>query len=89
MSVTVIVSLKVADFDDWKTVFDANASDRQNANINAKAYQNIDNPNNAIAMGTAPSKEAFIAFFARPEIQQIQKDAGVLAPPDITFLEGE
>ena len=89
MSVTVIVSLKVADFDDWKAAFDSDVNSRQAAGIDAKAYQNMDNPDNPIAIGTAPSKEAFITFFTRPEMQKIQKDAGVLAPPDVTFLEGE
>ena len=87
MSVTVIVSLKVADFDDWKATFDAHASAREEAGINAKAYQNIDAPNNAIAIGTASSKEAFVAFFTTPEMQEVQKKAGVLGPPEITFLE--
>ncbi len=87
MNVTVIVSLKVADFDDWKAVFDAGAISRDEAGIDAKAYQNIDDPDNPIAIGTAPSKEAFIAFFTRPDMQEIQKKAGVLGPPEITFVE--
>ena len=88
MSVTVIVSLKVADFDDWKAVFDSAASSREEAGINAKAYQNIDDPNNPIAIGTASSKEAFVAFFTTPEeMQEDQKKAGILGPPEITFLE--
>ena len=87
MSVTVIVSLKVADFDDWKAVFDAGAIGRAEAGIDAKAYQNIDDPDNPIAIGTAPSKDAFVAFFMRPEMQEIQKNAGVLGPPEITFVE--
>ena len=87
MSVTVIVSLKVADFDDWKAAFDAHASAREEAGIGAKAYQNIDDPNNPIAIGIAPSKEAFVAFFTRPEMQEIQKKSGVLGPPEITFVE--
>ena len=87
MSVTVIVSLKVADFDDWKAVFDSAASAREEAGINAKAYQNIDDPNNPIAIGTASSKEAFVAFFTTPEMQEDQKKAGILGPPEITFLE--
>ena len=87
MSITVIVSLKVADFDDWKAVFDAEAISRHKAGIDAKAYQNIDDPDNPIAIGTAPSKEAFIAFFTRPDMQEIQKKAGVLGPPEITFIE--
>jgi hypothetical protein len=87
MSVTVIVSLKVADFDDWKAVFDSAASSREEASINAKAYQNIDDPNNPIAIGTASSKEEFLAFFTTPEIQEDQKKAGILGPPEVTFLE--
>ncbi len=87
MSITVIVSLKVADFDDWKAAFDAGASSREEAGIDARAYQNIDDPDNPIAIGTAPSKDAFVAFFMRPEMQEIQKNAGVLGPPEITFVE--
>jgi len=69
MSVTVIVSLKVAEFSKWKA-----------------AHQNIDDPNNAIVIVTAPSKEAFLAFFTRPETQKMQKKAGVLGPPEIKFI---
>jgi hypothetical protein len=87
MTVTVIVSLKVADFDDWKAAFDAHASARKKAGIDAKAYQNIDDLDNPIAIGTAPSKEAFVAFFSSPEMQEIQKKSGVLGPPEITFVE--
>jgi len=87
MSVTVIVSLKVADFDQWKATFDGHAPAREAAGINAVAHRNLDDEGNAVAIGTAPSKEAFIAFFTAPEMQQVQKDAGVLAPPEIKFLE--
>ncbi len=33
----------------------------------AEAYKNLDNPNNAVAIGTASSKEAFLAYFSTPE----------------------
>ena len=87
MSVTVIVSLKVSDFDAWKATFDGHASAREAAGINASAYRNIDDEGNAVAIGTAPSKEAFIAFFSAPEMKDVQANAGVLGPPEITFLE--
>ena len=87
MSVTVIVSLKVADFNQWKATFDGHAPAREAAGINAAAHRNLDDEGNAVAIGTALSKEAFIAFFAAPEMQQVQKDAGVMAPPEIKFLE--
>ena len=87
MSVTIIASLRVADFDALKAGFDAHASARAEAGIDAKAYQNIDDPNNVIAIATAPSKEAIAALFTKSEMQKVQKKAGVLAPPEIKFLE--
>ena len=86
MSVTVIVSLKVAEFSKWKAGFDAHAEERAEAGLNAVAHQNIDDPNNAIVIGTASSKEAFLAFFTTPETQEMQKKAGVLGPPEIKFI---
>ena len=86
MSVTVIVSLKVAEFSKWKAGFDAHAEERAEAGLTAVAHQNIDDQNNAIVIGTAPSKEAFLAFFTTPETQEIQKKAGVLGPPEIKFI---
>ena len=87
MSVTVIVSLKVSDFDQWKTAFDGHAAAREAAGINATAYRNLDDEGNAVAIGTAASREAFIAFFTTPEMREIQKAAGVMAPPEPKFLE--
>ena len=87
MSITVSVSMQVADFDDWKAVFDARENDRAEVGIHAKAYRNVDDPNNAWAIGTAPSKETFIAFFQQPVIQEAMKNAGVLAAPEFKFLE--
>jgi len=86
MSVTIVISLNVEDFDHWKAGFDAHAEDRAKAGLNAVAHQNIDDPNNAIVIGTAPSKEAFIGFFTSTEMQAVQKDAGVLGPPDLKFM---
>ena len=86
MSVTVIISIKVAEFSKWKAVFDALAEERVEAGLNAAAHQNIDDPNNAIVIGTAPSKEAFLAFFTSPATQEMQKKAGVLGPPEVKFI---
>ena len=46
----------------------------------AEAYKNLDNPNNAVAIGTAPSKEAFLAYFATPEQSEQMQSAGVVSP---------
>jgi len=87
MSVTVIVSLKVEDFDKWYSAFSSASGSREEAGIHAKGHRNIDDPNNAVAIGTAPSKEEFLAFFTAPEMQETQKAAGILGPPEVKFLE--
>ena len=56
MSITFIVSLKVEDFDKWHTVFSSMSDKREEAGIQSKGHRNIDDPNNAVIIGTAPSK---------------------------------
>ena len=87
MSVTIIASLKVVDFDPLTAGFDGHASSRAKAGMDAKAYQNVDNSNNAIAIATVPSKEVIATLFTKSEMQEVQKKAGVLAPPEMSFLE--
>ena len=62
MSMMITVSLKVADFDALKVGFDGRASARAQVGMDTKAYQNIDNSNNTIAIATAPSKEVVAAL---------------------------
>ena len=66
MSIKILISFEVRDFSEMKSVFDAAADARTEAGIAAEAYRNMDAPNNAWVIGTAPSKEAFTAFF-RPQ----------------------
>ena len=87
MSVTVIVSLKVEDFDKWHTAFASMSSKREEAGIHAKGHRNIDDKNSAVVIGTVPSKEVFLEMFTSPEIQELQKNIGVLGPPEVKFLE--
>ena len=88
MSVTVIVSLNVEDFDKWHTAFASMSSKREEVGLHAKAHRNIDDKNNVVVIGTAPSKEVFLEMFTSPEIQELQKNIGVLGPPEVKFLEG-
>ena len=86
MSVTVIVSLQVEDFDKWYSAFSSSSGSREEAGIHAKGHRNIDDPNNAVIIGTAPSKEKFLEMFATPERQERQKTIGVLGR-EVKFLE--
>ena len=87
MSITVMVSLEVADFDAWKAVFDADSDNREKAGIRATPYKDMDNPNHVHVIGTAPSKESFLTFFSNPELQERIKKSGVQSPPEIKFLK--
>jgi heme-degrading monooxygenase HmoA len=87
MSVKVLLSLEVEDFNKMKSVFDAAENARTEAGITAEAYRNMDVPNNVWVISTASSKEAFSAFFSSPAQKERMRNAGVISPPTITFLE--
>jgi len=87
MSITVVISAKVSDFDLWRSKFDGLEDQRIAAGINAKAYCNPDEPNTSYVIGTAPSKEIFIEFFTSPDRQAIQDSGVITSQPEIVFLE--
>ena len=87
MSIKVIVSFDVEEFDTFKSGFDTGGHARTEAGIIAEAFKNVDAPNNVWVIGTAPSKEAFTAFFSAPAAQERMRNAGVISPPTTTFLE--
>ena len=88
MSITVHMNIQVKDFDDWKAVFDSAAVSRDRADIHATPYKELDDPNHVHVIATAPSKEAFVAFFSNPELQKRIRESIVGGgPPEITFWE--
>ena len=87
MSITVVISAQVSNFDLWKTKFDELEDQRIATCINARAYRNPDKPKTSYVIGTAPSKEAFIEFFTSPDRQAIQDSGVITSPPEIIFLE--
>ncbi|MEC9328256.1 MAG: hypothetical protein VYD25_01415 [Pseudomonadota bacterium] len=87
MTVTVIISVEVSDFDEWKTMFNEIEQQRVAAGIHAKPYRKPGDPNAAYVIGTAPSKEAFTAFITSPERMKIQNSGIITSQPTITFLE--
>ena len=87
MSITVLISAQVSDFNLWKSKFDGLEDQRIAAGINAKAYRNPDEPNTSYVIGTAPSKEIFVKFFTSPDRQAIQDSGVITSQPEIVFLE--
>jgi len=87
MSITIVVSHEVEDFQRWKLGFDDHESVRTEAGIKATAYRRVDAPNHVYVIGTAESKEVFEAFISSPDLQESMKNAGVISPPEFTILE--
>ena len=82
MGITVIISVQVTDFDDWKSKFDG-----IEAGIKATVYRDLDDSTKSYVIGTAPSKDIFLAFFSSPKRQDIQDSGVITSAPQITFLE--
>ena len=75
------------DYASFKSRFEQGRPHREEAGISAEAYRNIDSPNNVWVIGTATSKEAFRGFFASDAQKERMKNAGVISPPTVTFME--
>ena len=89
MSIKVVVSMDVKDFESFGKVFNGEwaKNARESDGLMAQAHKNLDDPSNAVVIGTAPSKEAFIGFLTTPEQAERMKSAGVVSKPTVTFLE--
>ena len=88
MSLTVVVRLSIEGYDKFAESFASRAEARAAAGLELNAYRNMDDPNQAVVIGTVPSKEALIEFISTPEQQEAMKNAGIQGPPDIALLEG-
>ena len=88
MSITMLVTHQVEDFDKWKIGFDAHESVRAEAGITATPYKERGGDSNLVhIIGMVPSKEVFAESFSRPEMQEVMKNAGLFSKPEMTFLE--
>ena len=84
-----IVRHEVRDYAAWKAAFDAHAEARAAAGIVGHAVNRSQlNPNVVIVYLQAPSIEALQAFMAAPDLKETMQSAGVVAPPDVTFVQG-
>ena len=88
MSITVIISHEVKDFDTWKQVFDAHESNRASLGMKTKPYRKLDSPNTVFVIGEAPSRQVFEKMFFNPDMAEVRKAAGVISEPIVTLLEG-
>lgn len=85
----LIVRHAVADFAVWKRAFDDHAGARSEAGIVGYAInRSVDDPNLVIVYLQARSIDQLHAFAESPALKESMQRAGVVSPPELSFVQG-
>ena len=83
----LLVRHTVADYAQWKPVYDAHAPVRAEAGLSeVHRLRSIDNPNEVVILFAADDVEKARAFSASPDLKETMQKAGVIDKPDLYFL---
>jgi hypothetical protein len=83
----LLVRHKVAEFDQWKSAYDAHLPARQKAGLKEEhLLRNIDNPNEVVILFEAEDLQKARSFVDAPELNDVMEIAGVIDKPDIYHL---
>ena len=63
MTITVVLTAEVPDFNKWKVLFDEDEDKRVKGGIYATPHRDLDDPNRLCIISQVPSKEAFMSLF--------------------------
>ena len=86
-SVTIINTVEVKDFANFKKGFDAGAPVRDKAGIKVIGlFQSVDNPNMVTVVEEAASTESAKAFFSDPKAKEAMEKSGVISKPELKIL---
>jgi len=76
----------VGEYDAWRRVYDAFASQQQAHGVRAEAvYQSVDNPNDVTVTNDFEDIETARAFLESSEVRDAIQDAGVVGDPQVWF----
>jgi hypothetical protein len=81
---TLAVRHSVADFDTWKSSFDAHASVRSGHGMTS--YRLLRDGNTVLGVFEFPDEASLQAFTTDPSLAQAMHDGGVVGAPDIFTL---
>ena len=87
--VYIYVRQKVEDYARWREGYDTHAAARQAAGATDEGHvmRNVDDPNEiTVLLGWSDLQRAR-AFTQSASLKDAMKDAGVVGPPEIRFLE--
>lgn len=86
--VALLLSAKLADFDKWYDVFNAHEGlRREHGIVGHHVNRDRDDPNLLYLYFAVADVEGARRFLASDEIKQVMKEAGVLTPPQVTWLK--
>jgi quinol monooxygenase YgiN len=86
----VIIKHKVADFDQWKTAFDAHAATRAKAGVIGHAVNRVtDSPNTVVVYLQAENLDALRQLSSSEDMKSTMMKAGVQGPPELNFVQAQ
>lgn len=78
---------KVADFDQWKRVFDSHAQAQREAGLQVKqVWRGIDDPSEVFMLFEVTDLAKARAFVTSPQVPDAKRQSGVLEPPVMYFM---
>lgn len=83
-----LVRITFEDFDKWKAVFDEATTLRQAyGSKGVRVLRSADKPNEAVLFGEYEDAAKARQMFQSQEFREATKRAGVVGPPEVSFLE--
>lgn len=85
--VSILIQIKVKDFDDWKKVFDTGDDMRtSNGELSHQIFRDANDPHRVINILKWDSLQNAQKFAQSPELKAAMEKAGVEGPANVTFL---
>ena len=83
----LLVRHKVADFSQWKRVFDSHSAAQRQAGLKiTNVMHNADDANEIVLFFEADDLQKARQFVYSPDVPQAKEESGVIDKPDIYFL---
>jgi hypothetical protein len=86
----ILLKNKVADFAQWKAVYDTHLPMRSAAGLTEKyLFRDVEDANEITLLFVAEDLDRARAFMTSPDLRERMQDAGVLDKPEISLLNRE
>lgn len=83
----MIVRHKVANYNDWKPLYDKHSSVRKEYGCQGDAvFSNVQDPNDVVVVLQWQSKEDAMKFGQSASLRDAEANAGVVGIPEVSFI---